>query len=222
MAGFEEVWHGFDPARCAAVYDEDLEAMLEDRRLIRHLGKLRAIRANAAAMLEVAGEHGSFGAWLAGWPETEIVLLWEALAKRFSQLGGNSAPMFLRMVGKDTFVLTDSVVRALARWRAVEQAVRQGPSGRAAAQAVFNAWAIETAPPFVPAQPDPGAEHGLVLGASGGGRICLLRNAPPLPHLGAQCRHEKRSRSRSDRERCSGGAAPDFSGLCAYPATRPS
>ena len=37
---FEEVWHGFDPARCASVYDEDIEAMLEDRRLIRHLGKL--------------------------------------------------------------------------------------------------------------------------------------------------------------------------------------
>ena len=56
---FEEVWHGFDPARCAGVYDEELEAMLADRRLIRHLGKLRAIRHNAAAMLEIAGR-----AWL--------------------------------------------------------------------------------------------------------------------------------------------------------------
>ena len=37
-----------------------------------------------------------------------IVELWEALAKRFSQMGGNLGPSFLRMVGKDTFVLTHS------------------------------------------------------------------------------------------------------------------
>jgi 3-methyladenine DNA glycosylase Tag len=144
---FEEVWHGFDPARCARVYDEDLEAMLEDRRLIRHLGKLRAIRANAAAMREIAAEHGSFGAWLAGWPTRDIVGLWVTLAKRFSQLGGNSAPMFLRMVGKDTFVPTDSVARALRYWGAV------GPdlAGRAecgAAQGAFDAWARETGRPL--------------------------------------------------------------------------
>ena len=42
-----------------------------------------------------------------------IVELWEALAKRFSQMGGNSGPSFLRMVGKDTFVLTHSVTAAL-------------------------------------------------------------------------------------------------------------
>ena len=140
-------WHGFDPARCAAVYDEELEAILEDRRLIRHLGKLRAIRANATAMLAVAAEHGSFGAWLAGWPETEVTGLWEALAKRFSQLGGNSAPMFLRMVGKDTFVPSESVVRALAHWRAVEPGL-SGKAERAASQAAFNSWLTETGRPL--------------------------------------------------------------------------
>jgi 3-methyladenine DNA glycosylase Tag len=144
---FEAVWHGFDPRRCAAVYDEDLEAMLEDRRLIRHLGKLRAIRHNAAAMQEIAAVHGSFGAWLADWPAVEITGLWAALAKRYSQLGGNSAPMFLRMVGKDTFVPTDSVSRALGRWGAVEPGL-SGRQERAALQATFNAWAEETGRPF--------------------------------------------------------------------------
>ena len=144
---FEEVWHGFDPARCASVYDEELETILEDRRLIRHLGKLRAIRANAGAMLAVAAEHGSFGAWLAGWPGSEIAGLWAALAKRFSQLGGSSAPMFLRMVGKDTYVPTDSVARALAHWRAVEPGL-SGKAERAAVQAAFNSWAIETGRPL--------------------------------------------------------------------------
>jgi 3-methyladenine DNA glycosylase Tag len=144
---FEDVFHGFDPERCAALYDEDLEAMIEDRRLIRHMGKLRAVRGNARAMLEVAREHGSFGAWLAGWPADDVVSLWEALAKRFSQLGGNSAPMFLRMVGKDTFIVTDSVAGALRRWGVVDGAPTT-KADRAAVQRAFNAWAGETGRPL--------------------------------------------------------------------------
>src|SRR5580693_7563142 len=103
---FEEVFQAFEPRRVRAMSDEALEALLGDRRLIRHWGKLKSVRDNAAAMIEVAAEHGSFGAWLADWPGTKIVELWETLAKRLSQMGGNSGPTFLRMVGKDTFVLT--------------------------------------------------------------------------------------------------------------------
>ncbi len=116
---FEEVFAGFEPRRVRAMSDESLEALLADKRLIRHWGKLKSVRDNAAAMLVVAEEYGSFGAWLAGWPAAETVGLWEALAKRFSQMGGNSGPSFLRMVGKDTFILTHSVVAALQHWGAV-------------------------------------------------------------------------------------------------------
>ena len=144
---FEEVWHGFDPSRCATVWDEELETMLEDRRLIRHLGKLRAIRANAVAMLDLAREHGTFGAWIADWPVSDIVGLWDALTKRFHQLGGSSAPVFLRMVGKDTFIPTDSVGRALVYWRAASGAPRTRVE-RSTVQQVFNAWASETGRPL--------------------------------------------------------------------------
>ena len=61
---FEEVFHRFEPHGVRAMSDEALEAMLADRRLIRHWGKLKAVRDNAAAMIAVAEEHGSFGAWL--------------------------------------------------------------------------------------------------------------------------------------------------------------
>lgn len=144
---FEEVWHGFAPERCARVWDEELEAMLADRRLIRHLGKLRSIRQNAAAMLEIAAAHGSFGAWLADWPAADVVGLWETLAKRFAQLGGNSAPYFLRMAGKDTFILTESVAKGLVHWGATGTS----PASRAerrASQNVFNTWAGETGRPL--------------------------------------------------------------------------
>ncbi len=144
---FEEVWHGFDPVRCARVWDEELETILADRRLIRHLGKLRAVRTNAAAMLALSAEHGSFGAWLAEWPVEDVAGLWAELGRRFSQLGGNSAPMFLRMVGKDTFVPTDSVLRAFAHWGPGDPAERSKVP-RSVLQQVFNQWAIETGRPL--------------------------------------------------------------------------
>jgi 3-methyladenine DNA glycosylase Tag len=144
---FEEVFDRFEPRRVRAMSDEALEALLGDRRLIRHWGKLKSVRDNAAAMIEVAAEHGSFGAWLADWPGTKIVELWETLAKRFSQMGGNSGPTFLRMVGKDTFVLTHSVTAALKRWGAVD-APPKNRKDRAVVQSHFNTWAAETGRPL--------------------------------------------------------------------------
>ncbi len=144
---FEEVFEGFAPRRVRAMPDEALEGLLADRRLIRHWGKLKAVRGNAAAMIGIADEHGSFGIWLARWPAGDIVGLWEALAKGFSQMGGNSGPSFLRMVGKDTFVLTHSVVAALQHWGALD-APPKNRKDRAGVQSCFNAWAAETGRPL--------------------------------------------------------------------------
>ena len=99
-------------------------------------------------MIGVAEEHKSFGAWLAAWPVTGIIELWEALAKRFSQMGGNSGPTFLRMAGKDTFILTPSVIAALKHWGAVD-APPKNRKDRATVQSAFNAWAAETGLPYV-------------------------------------------------------------------------
>ena len=144
---FEEVFQGFAPRRVRAMPDEALEALLADERLIRHWGKLKSVRDNAAAMLELASEHGGFGNWLARWPGDDIVGLWEALAKGFSQMGGNSGPSFLRMVGKDTFILTPSVVAALKHWGAVA-APPKSRRDRAEVQEAFNAWAAESGRPL--------------------------------------------------------------------------
>lgn len=144
---FEEVFHHFEPRRVRAMPDEDLEKLLGDARLIRHWGKLKSVRDNAAALLDVAAENGSFGAWLAGWPGDDIVGLWEALAKRFGQMGGNSGPSFLRMVGKDTFVLTHSVTAALKRWGVIAGPAKNRKD-RAQVQAAFNSWARQSGRPL--------------------------------------------------------------------------
>jgi len=140
---FEEVFFSFDLNRLRAMPEPDVEALMNDRRLIRHWPKLSSVPVNARAMLEITKEAGSFGLWLADWPVENIVGLWAELSKRFRQMGGASAPYFLRMVGKDTFMLSPDVVRALVEAGVVERK----PSGKRdlqRVQAAFNAWAEES------------------------------------------------------------------------------
>ena len=146
-AAFEAVFRGFDPRRVRAMSDEQIEDLMKDARLIRHLGKLRAVHANASAFLMLAEEHGGMGAFLASWQGSEITLLWDQLAKRFAQMGGNSAPRFLRMAGKDTFMLTPAVVKALDHWGAFAGEPKT-KADRAKVQALFNGWAKETRLPL--------------------------------------------------------------------------
>jgi 3-methyladenine DNA glycosylase Tag len=144
---FEEAFSGFEPRRVRAMSDEAMERLLGDKRLIRHGRKIMAVRTNAAAICALAEEVGGFGAYLADWPASRIVELWDDLAKRFSQMGGNSGPRFLRMVGKDTFVLTDDVVRALNHWDAFD-GTPKGKAARGRVQATFNRWAAEADRPL--------------------------------------------------------------------------
>ena len=140
---FETAFHGFDPRRVRAMNDEDLDRLLGDKSLIRHGGKMTATLRNAGAFCALIEEKGSFGDYLADWPGAETVALWQDLARRFSQLGGNSGPRFLRAAGKDTFVLTPDVLRALERWAGLT-GKPTSKRGQAEAQAQFNAWAEES------------------------------------------------------------------------------
>ena len=145
---FETAFHKFDPRRVRAMSDEAVEALMKNAKLIRHLGKLKAVHANAAAMLDLEAETKSgFGVYLADWPGSDIVGLWDDLAKRFQHLGGGSGPQFLRMAGKDTFTLSDWVVKALNEWGAFK-GTPKGKADRAKVQALFNGWAEESGKPL--------------------------------------------------------------------------
>jgi 3-methyladenine DNA glycosylase Tag len=143
---FEEAFLGFEPKRVIAMSDEELEALLQDKRLIRHWGKLKSVRANAAAMAELA-EKGGIGSYLADWPREDVVGLWADLGRRFTQLGGNSGPYFLRMVGKDTFILTEAVIKALNHWDAFD-GTPKSKADRQKVQDAFNAWHRGTSRPL--------------------------------------------------------------------------
>lgn len=144
---FEEVFLGFEPRRVAALPDEAIEKLMGDRRLIRHWGKLKATHHNAAALVSLSGEKGGFGAYLADWPDDDTVGLWRDIIGRFKQLGGNSGPYFLRMAGKDTFLLTGDVVRALEK-AGVCEGKPTSQTALKAVQAAFNAWARTSGRPL--------------------------------------------------------------------------
>lgn len=144
---FEAALNQFNPLACALMPDEKLDELMGNKALIRHLGKMKAIRVNAAMVLDIAKTHGSFGQFIAGWPEDDIVNLWAYLKKHGAQLGGMSGARFLRMVGKDTFLLTDDVVAVLKAHGAITKA----PTSKkdlAIVQTVFNDWHRETGLPY--------------------------------------------------------------------------
>lgn len=144
---FETAFQGFELAFVSRLDDREIAELAKNESLIRHRGKLAAVRDNALAMQAVADEYGSFGVWLADWPEDDIVGLWHALRGRFRQLGGRSAPAFLRMAGKDTFMLTDWVVAALKHWSGW-QGKTTSRQAHEKIQWQFNQWHHESGYPL--------------------------------------------------------------------------
>lgn len=61
---YRRVFHGFEIKEVARMRDADIEALLGDASLIRHRGKLTAIRDNAMATLALQQEAGSLADWL--------------------------------------------------------------------------------------------------------------------------------------------------------------
>lgn len=144
---FEEAFWGFAPEKLELLSDEQLERLAANPAIIRHLGKIRSVRANARMVRELSRQHGSFGAFLADWPGEDIVNLWACLKKHGNQLGGQSGARFLRMVGKDTFILTDDVVAAL-RYDGIVSKLPSSKKDLAAVQAAFNQWRQESGAPL--------------------------------------------------------------------------
>jgi len=144
---FEQAFFNFLPARVAMMSDDELDHLMGNRKIIRHWNKLKSVPANAAMVLEISQQHGSVGQWLAAWPESDIVGLWTFLKKQGRHLGGNSAASFLRMVGKDTFILTEDVVTALKAQGIVDR-VPTSQKDLNKTQQAFNQWHQQSGRPL--------------------------------------------------------------------------
>lgn len=144
---FEKAFFQFSPEKVSLMSDEQLENLMQNDKIIRHWGKIKSVRTNALMVHELAEQHGSFAKFVAHWPSDDIVGLWAFLKKNGKQLGGNSGASFLRMVGKDTFLLTDDVVAGLK----AQGIVDKKPSSKRDLQTVqdaFNIWQNESGRPM--------------------------------------------------------------------------
>lgn len=134
---FEEAFWGFVPETMVLLSPEQIEGYMKNDRIIRHRTKLQTIPKNAQFILDICQEQGSsFGEFIANWPSTQIIGLWRLLAKRGARLGGRSASAFLRLVGKDTFLLTSDVVARLM----AAGVVNQSPTNQRDMQVVQGAF----------------------------------------------------------------------------------
>ena len=142
--GFETVFNHFLPIWVASRSPEEIETIATDTRIVRNLTKVKSVQENALFILDIQREHGSFGKFLAEWPEDNIVGLWKYLKKHGNRLGGNSGQYFLRFMGKDTFILSRDVCTALQAEGIVDKTQITSQSDLAKVQAAFNEMRAES------------------------------------------------------------------------------
>ncbi len=141
--GFEEAFFGFDVGRAAFMAPDWFDELVRDTRIVRNAMKIRSVQENAVFVQEVSAEAGGFGRKIADWPGEDHAGLLRWLAKNGSRLGGASAQYFLRIMGKDSYILSRDVVARLV----AEGVIDKPPTSQkamAAVQAAFNTWAEES------------------------------------------------------------------------------
>lgn len=145
---FEEAFLGFNPKRLLFQPAEFWEKLASDKRIVRNPQKIKSVRENAQFVTEIAAEHGSFGRFLATWPDDDQVGLLDILAKRGSRLGGWSGQYFLRFLGWDAFVLSSDVLLCLRDAGVPLSATGSSKKDLRAAQAQLNTWKKESGLPM--------------------------------------------------------------------------
>lgn len=98
--GFQEAFNHFDPDWIADLSPDQVDALTGDTRIIRNRRKIESTIHNAATMLALEKEFGSFKKYLASQPD-----FWKQVAdmrKRFKHVGDFGAYYFLYVVGQPT------------------------------------------------------------------------------------------------------------------------
>ncbi len=139
---FEALFFNFNIEKILMMPDEMLEAKASDPKIIRNFNKVKTIKANAQMIFEQQGEH-SFSSFLANWPSNDIIGLWNFLKQHGQRLGGNTGPYALRVLGKDTFIISKDVEAYFRAQKIVTGGIQSKTSLRQI-QNHFNQWQQES------------------------------------------------------------------------------
>lgn len=97
--GIRDAFHDFDPIAVACFTSADLEALMQDGRVIRNRRKIEAIVENARQMLDLEEQYGDFRDYLRSHGGFEATVA--DLRRRFRFLGDMGAYYFLYVVGEE-------------------------------------------------------------------------------------------------------------------------
>ena len=97
--GFREAFHGFDPEWIAGLDPPDVDRLAEDTRIVRNRRKIEATVHNAATMLDLERENGTFKRYLRSHHDFEETVA--DLKRQFKFLGDTGAYYFLHVVGEE-------------------------------------------------------------------------------------------------------------------------
>ena len=136
--GFERAFANFNPLAVAHFSNERLEELAQDTSIVRNFTKIVSVRNNAVYILDKKLKHGTFGSFVANWPSEDIIGLWLELKKHGCRLGGNTGPMMLRSMGKDTFLMTKDVCDALVNHGFIEKFSPSSQRDLKRVQVIFN------------------------------------------------------------------------------------
>lgn len=142
--GFEEAFLGFEPKALLFQPDEFWHDLTRDTRIVRNGQKIMAVRDNAQFVADIAAEHGSFGRFLANWPNDDELGLLDVLAKRGKRLGGNTGQYLIRFLGKDSFIVSKDLAACL---RDAGLDIAENPTSKRDKKKIqdqINAWAKES------------------------------------------------------------------------------
>jgi len=135
---FEEHFFNFNIEKMLMMPEEMLERKAADPKIIRNYNKVKTIKANAQMMFDTTLDKNiSFAQFINDWPSEDIIGLWAYLKKHGQRLGGNTGPYALRLLGKDTFILS-SDVEAYLRAQQIIDGGLQSKKSLTAIQAFFN------------------------------------------------------------------------------------
>jgi 3-methyladenine DNA glycosylase Tag len=96
--GIKEAFHGFDPQLISKLTIGEIDALVEDKRIIRNRRKVEAIAGNARRILELDAAYGTFKKYLRHFDSFEE--LTKDLRKQFKFLGEMGSYHFLWVVNE--------------------------------------------------------------------------------------------------------------------------
>lgn len=136
--GFEDAFHGFDPARNAMMSGEELDALIGNKAIIRNGAKIETVRNNAAFILSLR-EQGGVGKVVGEWPATDYIGVLDMLKARGSRLGAATGQYALRFMGRDGFILSRDVTARLIAEGVIDKPATSKTAMKSV-QSAFNTW----------------------------------------------------------------------------------